>query len=153
MGLAAGLNTFAYVANSPLNDTDPTGQANSGNYSGGHKSGQWKDCGGGCRIRIDRNHSGVGRHLHWECRGSSGEMGEFGATSHGGNSGNAPGRVKDCARQHGFEPDPKSNSEKSTCGQNCQTAIAGVVVACGVAVCVLQPELCALGAIGYALGR
>jgi hypothetical protein len=80
-------------------------------------------------------------------------MGEFGATSHGDNSGNAPGRVKDCARKNGFDPDPKPGTEKSMCGDTCKTILGGAAVACGVAFCVIQPEICALGAAGYALGR
>ncbi len=47
---------------------------------------RWIDCGKGCRIRIDQNHQGEGRHLHWECRGKgvgSGVFGKFGEKSHG----------------------------------------------------------------------
>lgn len=48
-----------------------------------HTSGKWKDCGKGCRIRIDGDAVGDGRHLHWECKNGSGVMGEFGGMSHG----------------------------------------------------------------------
>ena len=41
-----------------------------------HTSGKWKDCGKGCRIRIDGDAVGDGRHLHWECK-MDGCNGEF----------------------------------------------------------------------------
>lgn len=152
IGLSGGLNTFGYVGGNPLLGTDETGEASSG--SDRHRSGKWKDCGGGCRIRIDENHAPPGRHLHWECRGNSGAMGEFGAISHGGNSGNAPRRVKDCARKHGFDPDPRpTGSEMAICGESCKSILGATAVACGIAFCALQPEICALGAAGFALGR
>ena len=60
--------------NNPVQWIDPLGLA--------HTSGKWKDCGKGCRIRIDGDAVGDGRHLHWECKNGSGVMGEFGGMSH-----------------------------------------------------------------------
>jgi len=149
IGITGGLNTYGYAAANPLGNIDETGEANSGP---GHRSGKWKECSKGCRIRIDHNHTGVGRHLHWKCRGSSGTMGEYGATSHGENSGNAPAHVKECARKYGFEPDPQPQ-EKAMCGDNCKRALGGIVVGCSVAFCALQPELCGIAAAGYAASQ
>jgi len=99
IGLRGGLNTSIYGVNNPLIFIDPIGL-----------SGQWKDCGKGCKIMIDKNAVGNGRHLHWECgRGSSsGEMGEYGGTSHGDNCSSAPNIIKNCARRYGFEPEAPS---------------------------------------------
>ena len=98
IGFDGGINLYAYVLNKPLVLIDPLGLD--------HRTGQWKNCGGGCRIRIDGDAVGNGRHLHWECRGSSGEMGENGGVSHGGTYQDAPRRILDCARRHGFNPEP-----------------------------------------------
>lgn len=55
-----GLNPYSYVMNNPVQWIDLLGLA--------HTSGKWKDCGKGCRIRIDGDAVGDGRHLHWECK-------------------------------------------------------------------------------------
>ncbi|MFQ3248039.1 MAG: RHS repeat-associated protein [Arenicella sp.] len=98
IGLGGGLNSYGYVVGNPLRYSDPEGLA--------HRSGRWKNCGGGCRIRIDYDHVGEGRHLHWECPGKSGAMGEHGRPSHGATGQSAPNRIKQCAADNGFEIDP-----------------------------------------------
>jgi RHS repeat-associated protein len=130
-GLVGGISTFSYVSANPFGFIDPFGLA--------HRSGQWKDCGSGCRIRIDYDHSGEGRHLHWECRGGgSGEMGEFGGTSHGGTYEDAPGTVLDCARKFGFAPEPKADQARNVCTDS--TAGSAVCAAGGATVFVLLAE-------------
>ena len=84
--------------NNPVQWIDPLGLA--------HTSGKWKDCGKGCRIRIDGDAVGDGRHLHWECKNGSGVMGEFGGMSHGEDYSSAPNSIKKCAKKYGFEPEP-----------------------------------------------
>lgn len=84
-----------------------------------HVTGQTIDCGKGCTIRIDyvlNEKTGVvKRHLHWECRGKSGECGENGETSHGGTWDDAPEFIKQCALKHGFNgaSAPADNSAKN----------------------------------------
>jgi RHS repeat-associated protein len=99
LGLRAGLNGFLYVDADPLRFTDPTGLVK-------HVSGQWIDCGKGCRIRIDYTldeASGAKiRHLHWECKGREGECGENGAASHGQTWDSAPRQIRECALRNGF---------------------------------------------------
>jgi RHS repeat-associated protein len=99
LGLAGGsLSTFAYVGGNPVSYVDPTGLVQ-------HKTGQWKQCANGCRIRIDwtlMDDGTVKRHLHWECKGKSGEFGENGEASHGQTSDSAPESIRECARKHGF---------------------------------------------------
>jgi RHS repeat-associated protein len=101
IGLEGGLNTYTYVFNAPLTGSDPTGLIE-------HNSGQWKDCGKGCRIRIDTTivNGQVSRHLHWECKKDSGECGENGEKSHGGSWDDAPENIKQCALRHGFRGAP-----------------------------------------------
>ncbi|QTD43827.1 RHS repeat domain-containing protein [Ottowia testudinis] len=108
IGLEGGWNRFAYVDGNPLLYIDPTGLVK-------HTSGQWIDCGKGCKIRIDftfDEKTGIKRrHLHWECKGDEGECGENGEASHGGTWADAPERIKQCALKNGFngaapEPDP-----------------------------------------------
>jgi len=123
IGLYGGINTYLYVDADPLALIDPTGQAP-------HKTGPWRDCGGGWKIRIDINEHDQGRHLHWECRSGKkkkGEMGEFGGTSHEDNWEGAPRKVRDCARKFGFQPEPKA-AQSRRC-DNCETAATVVVVA------------------------
>ena len=118
IGLWGGINTFGYVGQQPIKLTDPFGQAT---------SGQWKQCSGGCRIRIEDNHAGGGRHLHWECPGGrSGTCGEFGSISHGSDCSGAPNRVKDCARNNGFEPEKQPDTQRNVCGENCQKTLKAV---------------------------
>lgn len=76
--------------NNPVQWIDPLGLA--------HTSGKWKDCGKGCRIRIDGDAVGDGRHLHWECKNGSGVMGEFGGMSHDEDYSSAPNSIKKCAK-------------------------------------------------------
>jgi len=100
IGLDGGISTYGYVHGSPLIYGDPFGLVN-------HSSGQWIDCGKGCRIRIDFTFdSKTGRktrHLHWECKNSEGECGEFGAPSHKGSWADAPRSVQECAVRNGFQ--------------------------------------------------
>jgi RHS repeat-associated protein len=98
VGLDGGLNTFGYVSSNPGNRVDPSGLME-------YSSGRWIDCGKGCRIRIDFKLTYDGtkiRHLHWECKGSAGECGEFGETSHGGTWEDAPSFIQQCALRNGF---------------------------------------------------
>jgi RHS repeat-associated protein len=133
LGFVDGPGVYGYAGGSPVMEVDPRGLE--------HRSGQWKQCGRGCRIRIDYDHVGNGRHLHWECPGSSGEMGEFGGSSHGGNHGDAPNHIKECARRHGFKPEPTSNpAQAPMCGPVCAAGIA-----IGGVCCVLAPEVCIPG--------
>ena len=102
IGLEGGWNLYSYVINNPIAWIDPLGLA--------HTSGKWKNYGKGCRIRIDGDAVGEGRHLHWECKKGVGVMGEFGGTSHGDDYTSAPNSVKECARKNGFTPEPVSKS-------------------------------------------
>jgi RHS repeat-associated protein len=98
-----GLNLYAYAGANTINAVDPVGETIK------YKSGRWIDCGNGCRIRIDTAYSDVAqaRHLHWECKGrGSGECGEHGRPSHGGTWDEVPEKVKQCARENGFQGDP-----------------------------------------------
>lgn len=104
IGLSGGLSTFGYVGANPLRAADPLGLVQ-------HKTGQEIDCGAGCWIRIDftldtRTGAKI-RHLHWGCKGDTGECGEFGNTSHGGTWDDAPERIKRCALEHGFQGEPQ----------------------------------------------
>jgi len=108
IGLFGGLNCYIYVNGGPVNNIDPDGLIN--------PSGQWKDCGNGCKIRIEGNHNDTSkRHLHWECRkGGKHAMGEFGDISHGEDYTTAPNSIKECARKYGFEPEPPPKPENPT---------------------------------------
>jgi type VI secretion system secreted protein VgrG len=117
IGLRGGWNQYGYARGNPFSRVDPTGLQ--------HVSGQWKDCGKGCRIRIDRDASGGGRHLHWECKKSSGTMGEFGGVSHGDDYNSAPNAIKECARKNGFEPEPT----KQPCPNNSSSAVKNIAEA------------------------
>ncbi|WP_077826083.1 RHS repeat-associated core domain-containing protein, partial [Escherichia coli] len=108
IGLAGGLNPYSYVMNNPVQWIDLLGLA--------HTSGKWKDCGKGCRIRIDGDAVGDGRHLHWECKNGSGVMGEFGGMSHGEDYSSAPNSIKKCAKKYGFEPEPSKDLSCKTSG-------------------------------------
>ena len=140
IGLAGGVNRYAYLNGNPLAGTDPTGLIE-------HQSGEWKDCGKGCRIRIDWTlvNGEKKRHLHWECKGKEGAFGEFGESTHGGQTADdAPGHIKECARKKGFGvekvPDPEPAPEPGsyclisdrpsnvTAGQVVGTITAGYII-------------------------
>jgi len=101
-------NFYRYVRNSPINLIDANGKS---------PTSKWIDCGGGCKIRIDNNHAGDGRHIHWECKGGkSGACGENNTISHGTNCSGMPRKIKKCAKKHGFNPDPIKKPD-----EQCQT--------------------------------
>ncbi|MCF7222494.1 RHS repeat-associated core domain-containing protein [Marilutibacter chinensis] len=109
IGLSGGVSTYAYVRSSSLQHADPLGLVD-------HVSGRWIDCGKGCRIRIDFTFDGnTGqrtRHLHWECKGESGECGEFGKPSHGGTWDDAPRHIRECALRNGFSGQTSRDQEQ-----------------------------------------
>ncbi|WP_220130486.1 hypothetical protein, partial [Xanthomonas oryzae] len=63
---------FSYVESSTFKYSDAFGLVK-------HTSGRWIECGKGCRIRIDFTFDEATgskiRHLHWECKGDTGECG------------------------------------------------------------------------------
>ena len=96
-------NLYGYVLGDPVDFVDPDGLA---------PTGKWINCGGGCRIRIDNNHVGSGRHIHWECKnGRNGACGENNTLSHGTDCSTMPNKVKKCAKKHGFNPDKKPSND------------------------------------------
>lgn len=105
IGLFGGISSYGYVSARPLIGSDFFGLSDL--ELGDHKTGQTIDCGKGCSIRIDFRldmKSGLKiRHLHWECRNSEGECGEFGKTSHKGSWDDAPSHVQQCALRNGFK--------------------------------------------------
>lgn len=92
-----------------------------------HTSGRTIECGKGCTIRIDsvlNEKTGVRtRHLHWECRRSSGACGENGDKSHGGSWDDVPENVKECALKNGFSGAP-APAPSPTSAQNPQQPYA-----------------------------
>jgi len=68
IGLAGGVNTYAYVGGNPLAFADPEGLARLK-----WVSGRWIDCGKGCRIRID-----VKRHPDLRVKATSTFTSSFG---------------------------------------------------------------------------
>ena len=102
IGRLGGLNVYSYVDSGPIRFVDVSGLVK-------HTSGRTIDCGKGCTIRIDytfdEKTGTKTNHLHWDCKGRSGECGEFGETSHGGSWEDAPEAIKECARKHGFQGD------------------------------------------------
>ena len=99
VGLDGGLNTYGYVDGDVLAFTDPLGLVK-------HTTGRTIDYGKGCWIRIDYTFNETTgekrRHLHWGCKSNEVECGENGEQSHGGTWDDAPERIKQCARQNGF---------------------------------------------------
>jgi hypothetical protein len=81
-------------------------------------TGRTIECGKNCTIRIDKvldERTGeVKRHLHWSCRGDEGVCGEDGEESHGSSWEDAPAKVKECARRHGFNGQNAPNNEEYT---------------------------------------
>jgi RHS repeat-associated protein len=144
LGIEAGANVYAYVDGDPVNAIDPMGLVN-------HTTGQTYNCGQGCWIRIDYTFdpdTGVKtRHLHWECRGNSGECGENGASSHGGTWEDAPERIKECARKHGFNGAPASNVSPRVNPMVIGGAIGGAGVLAGGACALLEPCGAAVGGV------
>ncbi|OJH81409.1 MAG: hypothetical protein BSK19_14595 [Stenotrophomonas maltophilia] len=105
IGLLGGINTYAYASGSSLINTDRLGLSDKD--LGDHVTGQWIECGRGCRIRFDYRYNSRTRqkirHLHWQCRdGGSGECGENGEKSHGGTWEDAPRHIRECAIRNGF---------------------------------------------------
>ena len=135
IGLEGGDNPYSYVNDNPLAGMDPTGLRQ-------YKSGQFKDCGRGCRIRIDIElvDGEVIRHLHWECRnGDSGSCGEYGRTSHGGTWDEVPEFIKECARQHGFVGAPTPAPETDNTTKKVAIGVGAVAVVAGVACLLMEP--------------
>ena len=92
-----------------------------------HTTGQTKECGKNCTIRIDtvldEKTGKLTRHIHWECRGQAGTAGEHGGNSHGGNCNDMPNAVRKCAEKFGFSCDPKPDgggAKAWSCDQNCR---------------------------------
>ncbi|MGX8286002.1 hypothetical protein [Xanthomonas oryzae] len=97
---------FSYVESSTFKYSDAFGLVK-------HTSGRWIECGKGCRIRIDFTFDEATgskiRHLHWECKGDTGECGENGRPSHGGTWDDAPSIIKECALNNGFSGKSMTN--------------------------------------------
>ena len=111
IGLEGGGNSYAYVTENPVKWADSLGLVK-------HITGRTVECSKNCTIRIDKvldeGTGEVKRHLHWSCRGNSGACGEGGETSHSGTWEDAPEKVKECARRHGFngQPAPEPNPDR-----------------------------------------
>jgi hypothetical protein len=79
-------------------------------------TGKTIDCGKGCSIRIDYTFdekTGIKtRHLHWECKGQSGECGENGKRSHGGVWEDVPDFIQQCALKNGFVGENSTNDSR-----------------------------------------
>lgn len=96
IGLAGGINTFAYVEGDPLSLIDPKGEApQSGRFT--------KKC-GRCTVIYDSDQF-KGPHTHWQCPGQpQGCVKKDGTPCDG--SGPPPPEVAQCLRDWGRIPDP-----------------------------------------------
>lgn len=97
IGLAGGINGYAYVENNPVNLIDPEGLAS---------SGQTTNLGGGTTVRIDNPHvPGQQEHAHVQTPKGEAVVNQDGSQSHKGkgNLDNLNKKAKDFLRGKGFK--------------------------------------------------